>query len=270
MTTTTTQTIVVARPEVIAMPVLRKLFWLIALMTITFNLAAQKVNIQWVQIIGDKIIVHYDLEDTNPNHEYTISLLSSKDNFAAPLTKVTGDVGNEVRPGTNKKITWDITKELGFYKGDLELEIKGKFYLPFLKLTNFDSSKKYKKGKNYPLVWSSGNMSGQIDIELYNGQDRVHRESNVANSGKYDFLIPNTIKPGSDYRFKFTNTKNRDEVIYSDSFKVGAKIPLAMKIGGIAVIGGAAALLGGGGGGSGGGGGGTPTGGNLPGHPDTP
>jgi hypothetical protein len=215
---------------------------------------AQKIIIQWVEIAGDKIIVHYDLDDTNAQHEYSINLLSSKDNFASALTKVTGDVGNEIKPGTNKKIIWDITKELGNYKGDIELEIKAKFYLPFLKLTDFDTNKKYKRGKNYPLVWTSGNMSGQIDIELYNGQNRVHRESNVGNSGKYDFIIPGSVKPGKDYRLKFTNTKNRDDVIYSGTFQIAAKIPMALKIGGLAVVGGAAALLGGGGGGGGGGG----------------
>jgi hypothetical protein len=238
------------------------------LVLLTQFASAQKINIQWVEITGDKIIVHYDLDDTNPNHEYAVNLLSSKDNFGAPLTRVTGDVGNEIKPGLNKKIVWDITKELGNYKGDIELEIKGKFYLPFLKLSNFDTSKKYKRGKNFPLVWTSGNMSGQIDIELYNGQDRIHRESNVANSGKYDFIIPGDAKPGGNYRLKFTNTKNRDEVIYSGNFRIAAKIPMALKIGGVAVVGGLAAVIGGGGGGGGGGGSDTPTG--LPSHPGLP
>src|SRR5262245_5921599 len=93
--------------------------WIVVMLGITFStqVQAKKINIQWVEIAGDKIIVHYDLEDTNPNHEYAINLLSSKDNFVAPLTRVTGDVGNEIKPGVNKKITWDITKELGNYKG---------------------------------------------------------------------------------------------------------------------------------------------------------
>jgi hypothetical protein len=181
-----------------------------------------------------------------------ISLLSSKDNFASPLTKVTGDVGNEVKPGIDKKIIWDITKELGNYKGEIELEMKGKFYLPFLKLTDFNTDKKYKRGKSYPLVWTSGNLSGQIDIELYNGEDRVSREANVANTGKYDWFVPGHVKPGNDYRLKFTNAKNRDEVIYSENFRIAPKIPLALKIGGVAAIGGAVALLGGGGGEGGG------------------
>ena len=115
---------------------------LILLFSLIAQLAfSQKINIKWVEIASDKIIVHYDLEDTNPNHEYIISLFSSKDNFSAPLTKVTGDAGNEIKPGNDKSITWDIKRELGNYKGDLELGLRGKFYVPFLKLTDFDAGK---------------------------------------------------------------------------------------------------------------------------------
>ncbi|MCX7638767.1 MAG: hypothetical protein N2044_13065, partial [Cyclobacteriaceae bacterium] len=73
---------------------------------------AQTIAISWVEIAGTKIIVHYDLESANPNHEFTINLFSSKDNFSAPLTKVTGDVGNEIKPGKDKKIVWDVVSEL--------------------------------------------------------------------------------------------------------------------------------------------------------------
>lgn len=243
--------------------------FLACLFILSINSNAQTVTISWVEIAGTKIIVHYDLETSNPNHEFSISLFSSKDNFSAPLTKVTGDVGNEIKPGKDKKITWDVVAELGSFKGDLELEVRGKIFVPFMRLTNFDSEKKYKKGKSYPLTWTSGNMGGQIDIELYDGQTRVHSDRNVANSGKFEWVIPGSVKPGSNYRLKFTDTKNREEVIYTKEFKIAPKMPTAAKVLiGAAIVGGgvAAAMAGGGGGG---GGGQTPAS-DLPGPPNPP
>ncbi|MFN3840709.1 MAG: Ser-Thr-rich GPI-anchored membrane family protein [Cyclobacteriaceae bacterium] len=228
---------------------------------------AQTVAISWVEIAGTKIIVHYDLETSNPNHEFTISLFSSKDNFSAPLTKVTGDVGNEIKPGKDKRIIWDVVAELGSFKGDLELEVRGKIFVPFMRLTNFDTSKKYKRGKSYPLTWTSGNMGGQIDIELYDGQTRVNSDRGVSNSGKFEWVIPGSVKPGSNYRLKFTDTKNREEVIFTKEFKIVPKTPMAAKaLIGLAVVGGgvAAAMAGGGGGG------GTSPANNLPGPPNPP
>jgi len=209
---------------------------------------AQTVAISWVEIAGTKIIVHYDLETSNPNHEFSISLFSSKDNFSAPLTKVTGDVGNEIKPGKDKKIIWDVVAELGSFKGDLELEVRGKIFVPFMRLTNFDASKKYKRGKSYPLTWTSGNMGGQIDIELYDGQTRVNSDRGVSNSGKFEWVIPASVKPGSNYRLKFTDTKNREDVIYTKEFKIVPKTSMATKaLIGLAVIGGGVAALAGGG-----------------------
>ncbi|MDL5051557.1 Ser-Thr-rich GPI-anchored membrane family protein [Oscillatoria amoena NRMC-F 0135] len=226
------------------------------LLVLSFISGAQTVAISWVEIAGTKIIVHYDLETSNPNHEFTISLFSSKDNYSAPLTKVTGDVGNEIKPGKDKKIIWDVVAELGSFKGDLELEVRGKIFVPFMRLTNFDASKKYKKGKSYPLTWTSGNMGGQIDIELFDGQTRVHSDRGVANSGKFEWVIPGSVKPGNNYRLKFTDTKNREEVIYTKEFKIVPKMPMAAKaLLGLAVIGGGVAAAMAGGGGDGGGGG---------------
>ncbi len=207
---------------------------------------SQKIQIDWVEVTGDKVIVHYNLEDNSPNHEYAVSLMSSKDNFSAPLTKVSGDVGSEVKPGLNKRIQWSIIDELGNYKGDIELEIRGKVFVPFMKIAGFDASRSYKRGKSYPLVWTSGNMSGQVDIELYKGQTRVNSDRGVPNTGKFEWFIPGSVKTGSDYRIKFTNTKSREEVVYTSAFSIKPKLPLLVKVIPVLLAGGAVAALSGG------------------------
>ncbi len=225
-----------------------------ALLLLASGAFAQTVIIKTVELAGDKIIVHYELDDSNPNHEYQLNLYSSKDNFAAPLKKVTGDVGNEIKPGINKKIEWNIREEMGGYKGRISLEVRGKIYSPFVKLQNFDVTKKYKKGKSFNLTWKPGNTN-PINIELYKGTDRVIGEVNHPNNGAYTMFVPAHAKPGKDYRLKISDAKNNSDVIYTEYFKVTPKIPLVVKLLPIVVVGGVVAALAGGG---------SPGGGNDP------
>lgn len=204
---------------------------------ITQPLYAQTLEIDWVEVSGRNVIVHYDIKDENPIHAYTVHLYSSKDNFAVPLLKLSGDHGNEVKPGTDKQIVWRITEELGQYAGEIELEIRAKMYVPFINMTAFKANTRYKRGKNYPLIWKSGNPGGQVDIELYLQNTRIHSDRNVQNSGKFDWQIPASVRPSGGYRLKFTNTKSREETYYTPTFRIVHKIPLVAKIGTATIVG---------------------------------
>jgi len=193
--------------------------------------------------------VHYDLEDNNPNNEYQLSLFASKDNYATPLTKVTGDIGGEIKPGANKKVEWSLVDELGGYKGRLSLEIRGKVYVPFAKIQSFDVNKSYKRGKNLNLNWKAGSTN-PVHIELFKGSQRIQGELSHPNNGSYLMTIPASVKTGKDYRIKITDAKNSEEAVYTGYFKVTPKVPMALKVLPVLAIGGAVVfLLGQGGGG---------------------
>lgn len=211
------------------------------------NLAAfgQTVIIKKIELAGEKIIVHYDLEDSNPGNEYKLDLYASKDNFASPLTKVRGDIGAEVKPGVNKKVEWNVREEIGGYKGRITLELRGKVYVPFVKLLNFGEKNSYKRGKSFTIAMKAGNTN-PIHVELYKGSQRISGENNHPNNGSYVLSIPSSAKPGKDYRIKITDSKNSDELIYSPLFKVKPKLPLLLKVLPVLAIGGVAATLGGG------------------------
>lgn len=231
--------------------------FLLAIGCISFlSASAQTIAIKKVELAGEKIIVHYDLEDGNPNNEYKLDLYASADNYATPLAKVKGDVGLEVKPGIDRKIEWSIRDEFGPYKGKLALEIRGKVYIPFVKIQNFDTEKSYKRGNSYNIAWKPGSTNS-INIDLYKGGERVGGESNLQNNGSHTFYIPTHAKKGSDYRLKITDTKNSEDVLYTSEFKVKPKIPLLVKVLPVLAVGGIVAALGGGG--SGGGSGGDPT-----------
>lgn len=211
-----------------------------------FVVEAQKVAIKRIELAGEKIIVHYDLEDSNPNNEYQISLYSSQSNFATALTKVSGDVGNEVKPGADKKIVWNVREELGPYKGKLSLEIRGRMFVPIAKFTNITTATKMKRGKNHVITWKPGNSSS-INIEFLNGGQNIATQTNVPNSGSYTLYIPASASKGKDYVVRISDARNPQDTAVSPSFAVTSKVPLLLKVLPIAVIGGVAIALSGGG-----------------------
>lgn len=224
---------------------MRVILLLITAISACSSVFAQSVVIKKVELAGEQVIVHYDLDDSNPNNLYLINLYSSRDTFSGALTKVSGDVGVDVKPGTGKKIIWMIRQEYGGYKGKIALEIRGKVYVPFVRLQEFDTRKAYKKGKTYSLKWKSEG-STPINIELYNEGERISGEINQPNNGSHLLFIPKHATKGDKYRIKFSDSRNPEDVVYSDYFKVGPKIPIWMIAAPVVVIGGIVAILAGG------------------------
>jgi len=221
--------------------------FIISTSLIIFSLTSfsQSMEIDFIEFSGNNIVVHYNLDDgANSNRQFLVQLYSSQDNFTTPLTRVSGDFGTEVSAGFDKKIVWDITKELGAFKGDIALELRGRVYVPFVKIKDIDEGQVFKHGRNYPLNWTSGNLSGTVNIELFNSEgERLWGENNVANVGKFDWFIPGNIKKGNNYKLKFTNTRDRNDVVYSPSFVIRPRIPLLVKVAAAAVVFGATGIL---------------------------
>jgi hypothetical protein len=210
---------------------------------------AQNAKINQIQLAGNKLIVHYELDDSNPNNEYQLNLYSSKDNYTVPMTRVSGDVGNEIKAGTGKKIEWQFKEELKEFEGDIALEIRGRVFVMFAKIQDFDIDKAYRRGKTYPLSWKPGNTN-PIHIELFKGSERIVGELNHPNNGSYLLTVPSNSKPGDDYRIRISDSKRTGEFIYTDFFNVKPRVPMLVKgLGGLAIIGGAISLLGSTGGG---------------------
>jgi hypothetical protein len=215
------------------------------MLLLPLTVLSQKVSISKLEVNGNKVIVHYDLEDNNPNNQYLLNLYASRDNYSAPLTKVKGDVGMDINPGGPKRMEWNITEEYGAYKGRLSLEIRGKVYVPFARLQAFDTEKSYKRGHSYGLNWKPGNTN-PVNIELYKGGERVGGDINLPNNGSHTLFIPSHAKKGDDYRLKVSDAKNSEEVIYTEYFKVTPKVGLMVKLLPILAVGGAVAVLAGG------------------------
>jgi hypothetical protein len=207
----------------------------VALLT-SLTVMSQTFSIKRLEVAGDKINLYYDLVDTVSSRTYTIALYSSHDNFVLPVQKASGDLGLEVRPGRNRKIVWNAKEELGAaFNGKVGLEVRGRLYIPFVRLEGLN--KKLKRLTPTEITWSGGTQQNILNFDLYRGEERVTRFANIANVGHYILTIPTTVKPGKGYRFKITDSRNKDQIVNSAPFRVKRKIPLLMKAIPVVVIG---------------------------------
>jgi len=190
---------------------------------------SQDFVIRRVEIAGGLVNIYYDLLDTVANRTYTVNAFSSKDNFITRLEKVSGDVGLEVSPGIGKKITWNAHDELGtVFQGTVSVEVRGSVYIPFVRLEGL--YKNIKRAQPYEINWSGGTEQNILNFDLYKGEEKITGFPNIANVGYHTFTVPAYVKPGKDYYFKITDTKNKDQIVNSTHFAIKRKIPLAFKI----------------------------------------
>lgn len=207
---------------------------------------AQDFHVKRIEVAQGKVNIYYDLVDTLARG-YTINVYASRDNFITPLQKISGDAGLEVKAGKNKKIIWDAPAELGpDFDGKVALEVRGRVYIPFVRFEKFEEYKAIKRGKPYNISWTGGTTQNILHFELFRGEKKVASFPDVANTGKYKLTLPTNIKPGSNYKFKITDIKNKDEVVYTGNFQVKRKVPLLLKVIPLLGVGALAASLGGG------------------------
>ena len=203
------------------------------------NAIAQEFAIKIVEMTVDQVILHFDLIDTTRNRTYTVYVYSSRDNFLAPLTKVSGDAGLEVKPGLNRKIVWNSKQELGAtFEGDIDLEIRGRVYIPFIRLVGFENAKVRKRTVPFIVKWSGGTRHNILNFQLYKGEKLAHTFPNAPNESQHKITIPTSVKPGKDYYFKIADSKNSEQIVITSKFNLKRKIPLVLKAIPVAGIGG--------------------------------
>jgi hypothetical protein len=170
------------------------------------------------------------------------------DGYTRAISKVRGDIGENITPGTGKKAIWDAKSDLGEYKGKISVELRGRAATVFVTLTNSLDGSKFKKGNNVPVRWEGGDPAMQLNVELYNGNSRIAGSESISNNGSYSIAIPKEAEPGSDYRIKVSDASNSSRSLYSGNFTVAKKsktmlfVLPALALGGVA----AAVLAGGG------------------------
>ncbi|MBS1506699.1 MAG: hypothetical protein JSS79_08640 [Bacteroidetes bacterium] len=206
--------------------------WLVVGCMLTLSGAAlgQSIELNYVEFSGGRLVVHYDLMDTVEGRFYSVRLYSSSDGFLNSVEKVSGDVGLEVRPGKDKKIYWDYKNETGTsLSGKLSIEIRGRLFVPFINTENISAYKVMKRNRRYNLTWSGGTPQNILNFDLMRGDKKVVTFPNLANVGHHAFEIPGYVRPGNNYHFRISDSKNKEDVVNTSLFRVRRKTPLAIK-----------------------------------------
>ncbi|MCB0490346.1 MAG: hypothetical protein KDC99_17845 [Cyclobacteriaceae bacterium] len=204
----------------------------------TSPLFGQQVLITNVRLAGDNVVLSYNLSDEKIERRYALHLYTSGDNYIQPLQLVSGDIGIDISVGDNKEVIWNAKEELGDdYSGDLALELKGTVYIPFIYLDGFDDYKVFKRSKPYDVTWSGGRGDNVLSFELYKNDRKIKVFEERPNVGNSTIVIGTDVKPGRGYRLKISDSRNKDEVIFTDYFRVARRIPLVLKIGALVGVG---------------------------------
>ena len=105
---------------------------------ITIPVAGQQITNVTSQAVGDKVIVHYDIEGSKQDQVFEVALYYSSDQFARALRTVSGNgAGTNVTPGTERVIIWDVLNDVKELSGEISFEVRA---LPKTRVIVIDKS----------------------------------------------------------------------------------------------------------------------------------
>jgi hypothetical protein len=197
---------------------------------------AQKIDSVRAHRMGRKIVVSYFLSSNNPDSRFKTSIYSSIDGFTKALDHVVGDVGEGIVPGSHKKIIVGIDKAMSHFKGRISFQIRAIEFNPMVQISNPRRNQIFRRGRSYLLSWIPSTSMDKIGIELWDNRKRMGGETDVLNTGEYIWKVPTSLGCGPEYRLRFINLSDTTQNVYSPNFRIGRRIPLALKICAGAVI----------------------------------
>jgi hypothetical protein len=204
---------------------------------------AQTFTIKKTEQSPEGLILYYDLVDDDKSRTYLIQVYSSHDNFKAPVQKISGDVGINVKPGLNKKITWNARRELGnAFAGDVQLEVRGRLYVPTIRITS-TTEDIIKRTRSVPISWTSETKGGKLRVSLYQDDQVVKVYTGINNSGKTKIKIPASVVPGTGYCFSLTLESTPEDFAKTNEFEVKKRFSTLAKIAPVAIVAGVIFIL---------------------------
>jgi RHS repeat-associated protein len=77
------------------------------------------------------------------------------------------------------------------------------------------------KGQNYTITWTSSNVTGNVQIDLYKGSTNVQQlAASASNTGSYTFNPPTSLADGSDYRIAISAMSGAVSDFSNSSFSI--------------------------------------------------
>ncbi|MDH5399073.1 MAG: GPI anchored serine-threonine rich family protein, partial [Cyclobacteriaceae bacterium] len=195
---------------------------------------AQRIENVKAEASGSKIIITFDLMGEEPGQKFDLEAFASHNDFAEPLMLLKGDIGKGIKAGADKRIEWNARAELRDYAGAITVEVRGMPVLATFIFIEPAMGSSARRGKSTGLVWKGGTGTERFRLELMKGEQVIKDLGNVQNTGLYTWMVPPETEKGNDYRFRMVYG---DEKIESQPFAVKSKLPLALKLSPVPVLG---------------------------------
>ena len=80
-------------------------------------------NVNWELEGNDRIVITYDLAKLGDVIYFDVFLKVMIANELIPAKALSGDVGNYIKVGTNKKIVWNLFEDISALNGELSVEV---------------------------------------------------------------------------------------------------------------------------------------------------
>ena len=210
--------------------VIALVFILIALPAVSL---AQEVKNIIVRLDNDKLIVNYDLEGES-QESYLVTLFSSHDNFENPVKSVSGDIGEEIKPGMKREVVWMAAEDLMGFSGNLQVKVRAQW----VPLIEFNIPNKFKRGKSYEVKWKSNSSTPTLNFNLANSEKVIEQMGRVENDGSWIWKVPIKQKVGKNFQLTAISINRKAQ---SSSFRISRKIPLMIKL--LPIIGGFGGII---------------------------
>lgn len=208
-----------------------------------FGVHGQELDSVSMKLENDMVVVRYDFLEGEPDQIYELFLFCSHDNFQKPLQLTTGDIGKGIRVGAGKVIYWNARQELGNFKGDISLKIKGEIYTPMVQYLNVYENLKLKQGSQFEFQWKANDKSDKVLLKIQRHGVPVAAPLIVDNQGSYTWTIPRDASAGKGYTVQVTDINNPLRGETSNTFSIKRRVSIGYKIippllvaGGIAAI----------------------------------
>lgn len=138
------------------------------------NLSQEIRNVHFEQL-GNKIIIYYDLLESNSSQRFDVSIYcdkGNKDNWGNPLKEVSGEVGEDILPGLNKVIRWNVLDEFDKLVGEISFKVEAETMTGFYGKSGIfidqRDQHKYKWVRIGDFVWMGDNLDFDIEGSLAN------------------------------------------------------------------------------------------------------
>lgn len=210
---------------------MRWVFLLLLLISCTYCFGQKLANLR-ASFDGERVVVNYDLTHPDAGQKFKLALYSSHDNYAKPLTSLTGDVGEGIVPGKDHRIIWDVRSALpSSFDGEITFKIKGSPMLYSNLILTPLSNNVYKRGKPLDLTWTGGTAGDKLTIVLYKDDVVIQQVVNkLDNKHNYAWSIPSNTKTGKDYTLKVYNPDKPGESATTQTFSIKPKVSVVIKV----------------------------------------